>query len=304
MFRIIKEKTNINFMGSRYIFLTLSCILVLGSIFVLYSRGLNFGIDFTGGIELRVKTENISIEELRTSLIDKELTDISVQDFGNKGEFLIKLSALEENLNPLVSKIENIFKDTFEDRVEVLKVDVVGPRVGKELRLGGIYSVIYALIGILIYIAFRFNYQFSPGAVFALIHDVIITLGVFSLLQRQFTLSTVAAVLTIVGYSLNDTIVVYDRIREKMGVLKGSVLSKVVNRAINETLSRTILTSLTTLLVVLTLIIYGGEVIADFSTALLIGVLVGTYSSVFVASPVLIMFNARKEKKRIKNVKK
>ena len=154
----------------------------------------------------------------------------------------------------------------------------------------------YALLGILIYIAFRFNYQFSPGAVAALAHDILITLGVFSLLERQFSLSTIAALLTIVGYSLNDTIVVYDRIREVMGNLKGSVIGKVINKAINQTLSRTLLTSFTTLLVVLTLFLYGGDVIADFALALLIGVVIGTYSSIFVASPILIMFNSKHKK--------
>jgi preprotein translocase subunit SecF len=227
--------------------------------------------------------------------------DLQVQSFGDSSfhEFLIRVEGEEKELDKLTKSIQKTLEEKYgKDTHEIRRIDIVGPKVGSELRRDGFYSIIYALVGILIYIAFRFDYKFSPGAVAALIHDVVITLGIFSLLQYQFTLSTIAALLTIIGYSLNDTIVVYDRIRETMGKLKGTVLESVINKALNETLSRTLLTSLTTLIVVAMLLIFGGSVIRDFAFALMIGVLVGTYSSIFIASPVLINMDRILNKKK------
>jgi preprotein translocase subunit SecF len=180
---------------------------------------------------------------------------------------------------------------------EIRKVDVVGPKVGRELKLSGLYALIYAMLGIFIYIAIRFDYKFSPGAVIALLHDSIIVVGVFAITQYQFTLSTIAALLTVIGYSVNDTIVVYDRIRETMAKQKGTSLHDVINRGINDTLRRTVLTSFTTMLVVTMLLIFGGATLWDFSLALFVGILVGTYSSIFVASPIIILFNKLAEQK-------
>jgi preprotein translocase subunit SecF len=305
MLRIIKPNTNINFMSKRHVFMGLSFLLLIISIFLFSTKGLNYGIDFTGGIELQVKFKNnTKIVEVRKSLSRLNLRALEVQSFGeeNINEFLLRIKGQEEKLTETIKNIENNLSSSFgNDSYDVRKVDLVGPKVGKELRSKGFYAIIYALIGILIYIALRFDYKFSPGAVLAIVHDVLITIGIFSLFKIQFTLSTIAALLTIVGYSLNDTIVVYDRIRETMEKLKGTVFQGVINRAINDTLSRTILTSLTTLAVVSMLLLYGGNIIKDFALALFIGVVVGTYSSIFIASPVLLDIDKAMHKKKEKN---
>lgn len=305
MFKIIKPNTNINFMSKRHFFIGLSFLLLLVSVFLFATKGLNYGIDFTGGIELQVKfKKDTKIVDVRNSLKKLNLKALEVQSFGEEdvNEFLLRIKGQEEKLTQTIKVIEGNLDANFgKGSYDVRKVDLVGPKVGKELRKKGFYAIIYALIGILIYIALRFDYKFSPGAVLALVHDVLITVGIFSLFKIQFTLSTIAALLTIVGYSLNDTIVVYDRIRETMEKLKGTVFQSVINRAINDTLSRTILTSLTTLAVVSMLLFYGGSVIKDFALALFIGVIVGTYSSIFIASPILLDIDkaiSKKEKNK------
>lgn len=302
MFTIIKPGTNIDFLGKKNICIFISLLLVIISIFLVFTRGINYGIDFTGGIELQVKfNKDVDIKDLRLALSNiKGKDDLQVQSFGDKAnEFLIRLQGEEENLEKVSSGITEQFNKSYgSDSFEVLKTDIVGPKVGAELRSSGFYAVLYALIGILIYITLRFDFKYSPGAVIALIHDVIITVGIFSLLQIQFTLSTIAALLTIVGYSLNDTVVVFDRIREVVGKNKGIIAPSLINKALNDTLSRTILTSFTTLLVVICLFIYGGSVIMNFSIALLIGITVGTYSSLFIATPSLMFFDKLREKKK------
>ncbi|MBN1114854.1 MAG: protein translocase subunit SecF [Oligoflexia bacterium] len=293
MFTIVKPGTNFDFMSKKILFLSISGIFIIFSFILIFTKGFVYGIDFTGGVEVQVKFENKEIRtaNVRTAMKEVRTGDIQVQKFGDSenNEYLIRLEGAEDELDDLTKKIELTLAEKFEkESFEIRRVDMVGPKVGHELRRDGLFSVLYALLGILIYVAFRFDYKFSPGAVLALIHDVIITLGFFSLVGHQITLSTVAALLTIVGYSLNDTIVIYDRIRETMGKLKGTVLSGVINKAVNETLSRTILTTLTTLLVVIMLLIFGGSVISDFALALLVGMIAGTYSTVFIASPALL----------------
>jgi preprotein translocase subunit SecF len=299
MFMIVKPNINIDFVGKRAFFIFLSTVLILASLILIFTRGINYGIDFTGGIEIQVKfNDNVEIQELRNNLNEiKGADDLGVQSFGdNSNEFLIRLKGEESNIDHLNKSITQSFIDNYgQDKFEVLKVDMVGPRVGKELRTSGFLAVLYALIGILIYVAIRFDFKYSPGAVAALIHDIIITVGVFSLLQRQFSLSTIAALLTIVGYSLNDTVVVFDRLRETIG--KSTLALSLVNKALNDTLSRTILTSLTTLLVVICLFIFGVPVIFDFALALLIGITVGTYSTLFVAIPTVLYFDKLYSKK-------
>lgn len=303
MVSFIKPNTNIKFMANRYLFMTISLILVVISLVFIFTKGLSYGIDFTGGVEVQIKFEegrNIDISEIRKVVNSLNLGSVQVQNFEDTNDFLIRIEGEKEGLNQTSKEIEAAISKNF-GNYELRKVDLVGPRVGEELRQRGFYSILYALIGILIYIALRFDYKFSPGAVLSLIHDLIITMGIFSIFKLPFTLSTIAALLTIVGYSLNDTIVVYDRIRETMGDLKGVVLSGVIDRAINDTLSRTILTSFTTLLVVAMLVIFGGGAIQDFAIALFIGVVVGTYSSIFIAAPILLDIDRMTDKKA-KNV--
>ncbi len=231
--------------------------------------------------QLKQKADEDKIREIFKSA-DAPVNEINVT--GSEGRYVYR--CVLEGLSPMIAKVleQKFGKDSF----EILRLDSVGPKVGEQLKQKGILSIVYALIGILIYIAFRFDFRFAPGAVVALVHDVSITAGIFSILNVEFTIPIIAALLTIVGYSLNDTIVVYDRIRENLSKVKVKPLEEVVNESLNQTLSRTVLTSTTTLLVVIALIVFGGGIILDFAFALLIGVFVGTYSSVFVASPIMI----------------
>lgn len=293
MFTFIKPDINIDFMGKRLFFAFVSATLLIISLILIFTRGINFGIDFTGGVEIQAKfNSDVDVKDLRLTLTGiKGHDDLQVQRLGEEhNEFLIRFKGEEKDLDSLSASITNIFKEKYGDgSFEILKVDMVGPKVGKELRNSGFYAILYALIGILIYITIRFDFKYSPGAVLCLVHDVIITIGVFSLLQREFSLTTIAALLTIVGYSLNDTVVVFDRIRETVGKTKGVIASSLVNKALNETLSRTTLTSLTTLFVVIALFFFGGLVLRDFALALLIGITIGTYSSIYIASPIMLL---------------
>jgi preprotein translocase subunit SecF len=276
--------------------------LVLASLTAFFVKGLNYGVDFTGGIELNVKfnSEDVTTQKVRELMSQIKVADLQVQKFsdGSSNEYLIRVKGADENLGNITKEMEKKLSDNFATGdYEIRKVDVVGPKVGRELKLSGLYALIYAMLGIFIYIAIRFDYKFSPGAVIALLHDSIIVVGVFAITQYQFTLSTIAALLTVIGYSVNDTIVVYDRIRETMAKQKGTSLHDVINRGINDTLRRTVLTSFTTMLVVTMLLIFGGATLWDFSLALFVGILVGTYSSIFVASPIIILFNKLAEQK-------
>jgi len=293
MFLLIKPHTKFDFMGTRYIWITVSAFLILASITLFFTKGLNYGVDFTGGIEMNVKFNDAAVDsqKVRAVMNEVKIEDLQVQKFSDSryNEYLIRVKGGNESLGQLTKDIEAKLSERFEKgSYEVRKVDIVGPKVGKELKLSGIYSLIYAMLGIFIYVAIRFDYKFSTGAIVALIHDPLIIVGVFSLTGYQFTLTTVAALLTVVGYSTNDTIVVYDRIRETMRNQKGTSYYDIINKAVNDTLSRTILTSVVTMLVVVMLLIFGGKTLWDFSLALTIGIVVGTYSSIFIASPIVL----------------
>ena len=264
----------------------LSILLLLVSVVSLFTFKLNVGIDFTGGSIIEVGyPQAVKLEPIRNALQDSGFGDAIVQHFGSASEVLIRLVPdVDKDKAELSSEIIRILNQVSESDVEVRRVDFVGPQVGDELTEDGGLAVLYALIAILIYVAFRFEYRFSLGAVAALVHDVVITLGIFSILQLDFNLSVLAAILAVIGYSLNDTIVVFDRVRENFRKIRKKTSMDVVNISINQTISRTLMTSFTTLLVLISLFFLGGEVIHAFALALIIGVLVGTYSSIYVAT--------------------
>ena len=286
--RIIKSETNINFMRIKKLTLFISSILFFLSLSLVFIKGLNLGIDFTGGslIEVRFK-ENIDLNNLRMKMNKLDLGEIQLQTIGNGNDIVIKVQDKKNNENTQSETIQIIKNSLSGESVEYRRAEFVGPKVGGELVNAGIIAVIFSLIGILIYIWIRFQWNFAIGAIIALVHDVILTLGFFSVLQLEFNLATVAAVLTIAGYSINDTVVIYDRIRDTMRKYKQITFDKVINISLNGTLSRTITTSVTTLLALIALYTFGGIVISSFIIALIWGVLIGTYSSVYVASPIL-----------------
>jgi preprotein translocase subunit SecF len=294
---IIKSATKIDFMGKRTAAFIISTILIIaGIVSLIVHGGPNYGIDFAGGTVIQVRfSQPVSPGEIRESLKDAALGG-TIQRFGAEGvgEYLIRMQTSTSDVEGLSAQINDALAERFgEDTFEIRRTEMVGPKVGKDLRKKGLQAIIFALIGILIYISIRFKLRFAVGAVAALAHDVMITVGVFSLANKEFSLPVLAALLTIVGYSLNDTIVVYDRIRENTGRMRREHFERTVNISINETLSRTILTSCTTLIVVIVLFLMGGGVIHDFTFALLVGIVVGTYSSVFVASPLVVLWEKR-----------
>ena len=282
------KNLNIDFVGKKLIFAALSSILVVLSLGLVFTKGLNFGIDFSGGTLIEFKTpEARPLETVRASLIDSGLENFSLQGYGSEDEFLVRVS---EKISDS-SQAEDI---TNKIGAELRRLEYVGPQIGQELTEKGILATIFSLIAILMYVSARFQLRFALGAVLALFHDVVLTLGVFVLTGKEFSLPVLAAILTIIGYSLNDTIVVYDRIREDMTKTSDeddadeTLFSKLINSSINSTLRRTLMTSFTTFVVLLSLYLFGGKSINDFTFALLFGVVVGTYSSIFVASPILI----------------
>ncbi len=294
---LIPAGTNIDFVGKRKLFFGVSLALILvGLVSLVVRGGPRYGIDFAGGTLIQVKFHKpVKTKEIREALSGVVQGKAVVQSFGEDNEYIIQLEQTTEELEGLSTRVrEALAKAMGDDALEIRRVEMVGPKVGKDLREKGLLAILFALGAILLYIWWRFELRFGLGAVAALFHDVLITVGAFSLFDKQFDLTTVAALLTIVGYSLNDTIVVYDRIRENRKRLGGKGdLVAIVNRSINETLSRTILTSGTTLLVVAALFVLGGGVIHDFAFALLVGVVVGTYSSIYIASPVVLLFEKR-----------
>jgi preprotein translocase subunit SecF len=277
---------NFDFMAWRKPAIILSLLLMLASIISLATLKLNVGIDFTGGSIIEVGYQQaVELEPIRNALEAEGFGDAIVQHFGSASEVLIRLVPdLNKDKAELSSEIIKLLENTSSTPIDVRRVDFVGPQVGEELTEDGGLAVLYALIAILIYVAFRFEYRFSLGSVAALVHDVVITLGVFSILQLNFDLSVLAAILAVIGYSLNDTIVVFDRVRENFRKIRKKTSLEVVNISINQTISRTLMTSFTTLLVLLSLFFLGGEVIHAFASALIIGVVVGTYSSIYVAT--------------------
>jgi len=279
-------KNNIDFMALRKPAMILSGALMLLSLICLFTLKLNVGIDFTGGSIIEVGYQQaVELEPVRKALENEGFGDAIVQHFGSASEVLIRLVPdTDKDKAELSSEIIALLQAANDAEIDVRRVDFVGPQVGEELTEDGGLAVLYALIAILIYVAFRFEYRFSLGAVAALVHDVLITLGIFSVLQLDFDLSVLAAILAVIGYSLNDTIVVFDRVRENFRKIRKRTSLEIVNTSINQTISRTLMTSFTTLVVLLSLFFLGGEAIHAFAMALIIGVLVGTYSSIYVAT--------------------
>ena len=283
--------TNFNFSSKFKYANILSLILFALSVILIFFKGLNYGIDFKGGTLIELRSNNIELEPalIRDTLKNMNLGDVNVKKFGKEGDFLIKVEQKEDN-NKLIPEIKKNLSESLNSEVNFRRVENVGPKVSAELLQSGIIAISLSLAAMLFYIWVRFEWQFSIGSIVALFHDVIITLGIFSLLSLEINLSIIAAVLTIVGYSMNDTVVIYDRIRENLGKYHKLDISNIANLSINETLSRTIITSVTTLLALFSIFILGGEILRGFSFAMILGVLIGTYSSIFVASPILKFF--------------
>ena len=290
-----QTQRNINFVGMRKLTMIFSILLVLASIGTLFVNGLNLGVDFTGGTVIEVGyPEAANVDEIRKTLAAAKY-DASVQHFGTAKDVLIRIAPQEGvDRSKIGDNIIAILKQGNAE-VEMRRVEFVGPQIGDELRDDGGTAMLLALAGILIYVSLRFEFRFSVSAIIALVHDVVITVGIFSITQMEFDLTILAAILAIIGYSLNDTIVVFDRVRENFLKLRKSDAPESVNISINQTLSRTIVTSLTTLLVLLALYFFGGQVIHGFSLAMIIGVLIGTYSSIYVASTSLLMMGITRE---------
>ena len=282
---------NINFVSKFKKANFISIIIFVLSIILISFKGLNYGIDFKGGtlIELRTET-SIDTSLIRESLKTMNLGDVNVKKFGKKGDYLIKVEQKNSNNSSLISEIKKTLSDYLNTEVDFRRVENVGPKVSSELLQSSVIAITLALAAMLFYIWVRFEWQFSVGSIIAIFHDVTITLGIFSLLSLEINLSIIAAVLTIVGYSMNDTVVIYDRIRENLLKYNKISISDIANLSINETLARTIITSVTTLLALFSIYILGGEILRGFSFAMILGVIIGTYSSIFVASPILKFF--------------
>ena len=288
--KIIPRNSNYSFMDLRRTFIIVSSIAMLLCILLISVRGLNLGIDFKGGTLIEINTKNSSISELR-KMLSQNFNDVSLQEFGNSETIIIRLQN-ESNTESIetVNKVKLLISDKVS---EFRRSEFVGPTISSELLWKGLQAISFALIAILIYIWLRFEWQFGFGAVVALTHDVIFTLGILSLCQVDFSLSSIAAILTIAGYSINDSVVIFDRIRENLRKYKKLELTELFNISINNTLSRTVMTSLTTLIALICLYIFGGEVIKPFAFAMIIGVIIGTYSSIFIAVPTLLIFKFR-----------
>ena len=291
--KLIKQNTNIQFLKYKKITLSISIIFCLISFFSLFINGLNFGIDFKGGSLIEVKSdESINISDVRSKLSLLNLGDVQIQNFGSEKNVLVRVEASSSENN---SSVLSLITNELETFGEIQRTEVVGPKISSELIQKGVLAIISAVGLMLFYIWIRFEWQFSLGAVLALVHDVIITIGIFSFFQIEFNLSIIAALLTIIGYSMNDTVVVYDRIRENLRKYKKQDLYDLINSSINQTLSRTVLTSFTTLLALFSLYIFGGQVIKGFTLAMIIGVFIGTYSSTFIASQLLHILGVKRD---------
>ncbi|MBT5156539.1 MAG: protein translocase subunit SecF [Rhodobiaceae bacterium] len=295
--KLVPAKTNITFIKHRNLAVGLSILLMLASIGVFFAKGLNFGIDFKGGTLIEASAEDpVDIGALRDRLNAMALGEVQIQEFGKDTDVLIRIAEAEGAIDASQDLTAvQVVRDELAQDFDIRRVEIVGPQVSAELIQTGILAVVVAISSMLIYIWFRFEWQFSVGAVLALVHDVVLTIGIFSLLQLDFNLSILAAILTIVGYSMNDTVVVYDRVRENLRKYKKMGLNELLDIAINETLSRTVMTSVTTLLALLALYGLGGEVIRGFTFAMIWGVIVGTYSSIFIASPLLMWLGVKRD---------
>ena len=301
MLELIRPGIQIDFVGRRNIWMGLSVVALLATLILFFIKGLNYGIDFTGGAEVQVRVDGAwDIGKLREELEEGGIKGLKVQQIGaaSANQYLIKAQGEESSLNLVSKHVSAILeKELKPGQFEIQRVDVVGPAAGSSLRMSGFLSMFYALLCILVYVTFRFDYRYSPGAVLALVHDTVVTLGIFILTQKQFDLQILAALLALIGYSNNDTIIVYDRVRETIHQHPELSIEKAVNRAINETLGRTILTSLTTFITVFALWMLGGKVIEDFAFTLMVGIVVGAYSSIFIASSLVIVISKYHERR-------
>ena len=286
IFKISKDIRFTNFYKKLNI---LSLILIIFSLFILIFKGLNLGVDFKGGtlIEIRTETSTVNIAEIRQSFLKMNLGDVTVKKFGKQKDYLVKIESTKSDDNNFIKSINDELSSDLGSNVNFRRVENVGPKVSNELLKAGLLAISLSLAAMLIYIWIRFEWQFSLAAIIALVHDVLITVGIFSFLSYEINLSIVAAVLTIVGYSMNDTVVIFDRIRENLRKYSKITISEISNKSTNETLSRTLITSVTTLLALFSIYIFGGEILKGFSFAMIIGVIIGTYSSIFVATPIL-----------------
>ena len=270
-----------------------SLILIIISLLLLIFKGLNYGVDFKGGTLIEVRTNNniILISDLRRSFNNMNLGDVNVKQFGNEYDFIVKFEKRNTNQTNFIENIKNKLSKSIGENYDFRRVENVGPKISSELLKSGIIAIVLSLAAMLIYIWIRFEWQFSLGAIIALFHDVVVTLGIFSLFKLEINLSIIAAVLTIVGYSMNDTVVIFDRVRENLKKYSDIKIFDLTNISINETLSRTIITSITTLIALLSIYFFGGEILKGFSLAMILGVIFGTYSSIYIANPILVLLN-------------
>jgi len=293
--QLFKAGTKIDFMGKRKLAFVFSAVILLVAAGALVARGLSLGIDFTGGTLVELGYEqDADIPAIRAVLEQGGYGDSSVQQFGTARDVLIRLAQSEQSSSKISNEVFGLLSEAVEGKVELRRVEFVGPQVGEELTEDGALAVLVALMAILVYVALRFEWKFAVGSVIALVHDVLFVVGLFALLQIEFDLPVLAAVLAVIGYSLNDTIVVYDRVRENFRKMRKGTPKEIINISLNHTLSRTLVTSLTTVLVLLALFFLGGEIIHGFAFALLVGVLVGTYSSIYVASTAVLLLGVSK----------
>lgn len=296
--KLVPEKTNVPFMGLRKIAFALSGALAVLSVVFLFVFGLNFGIDFRGGILIEIQTPGpANLSTMRSALSSLGLGEVALQEFGSEDDVLIQIERQDGDSKAqerAVEVVKEALADAIGPGISYRRVEVVGPKVSGELVRAGAFALLLALVAMLAYVAFRFEWKFSIGAIAALTHDVVLTFGFFAITGLEFNLSIVAAILTIVGYSMNDTVVVYDRVRENLRKYKKMELSDLLDLSVNQTLARTTMTSLTTLLALIALAVFGGAVIAGFTLAMIWGVVIGTYSSVFVASPILLLLGVRR----------
>lgn len=296
--RLIPSATAINFMRQKWLAFGISMLLTLLSIGLMATKGFNYGIDFSGGVVIEMRTETkLELSKVRDVFANSdELGEVSLQHFGSENDIMIrfqpKLQA-GESQQQAIDKVKSLLTTTLGEKIEYRKVDYVGPQVGKELKTDAAIALALAVVGIMIYIWVRFEWQYGVGAILALTHDAVLTLGIFSLFGLEFNLTSIAAILTILGYSINDSVVIYDRIRECLRKYKKMEMADLINLSVNQTLSRTILTASTTLVAIVALIVWGGPVIRDFSLAIFLGIIIGTYSSIYISAPVLIFMNLR-----------
>ena len=299
LLRLIPSNTNIDFLSIKKFAFLFSILVILGTFLSLFLNNLNYGIDFKGGILLEVRAKNYeksNINELRNKVLTLKAGEISIQKFGKEGDYLIRIQKQEGDQKQQIAMIEKL-KLLIDNDYSIRRSEFVGPTVGDELKIAGIYAVSLSLLAIMVYIWFRFEWQFSIAAIIALIHDVISTIGLFSFLQLEFNLATIAAILTTAGYSINDTVVIFDRVRENLRRYKSKDHYYIYNKSINETLSRTVITSVTTLIALFIIFFFGGAVLSDFALAMIWGVLIGTFSSIFVAVSILTFFDINKGEK-------